>query len=50
MLFDILRSKEMYDIETMPIDRVLNKKQFIEKSCKKCAPKARPDTLYNFGK
>ena len=32
----------MYGIETLPIDRVLNKEHFYEKSCRKCAPKASP--------
>ena len=32
----------MYGIETLPIDRVLNKEHFYEKSCRKFAPKAIP--------
>ena len=29
----------MYDIETLSIDRVLNEENFMEKSCRKYAPK-----------
>ena len=32
----------MYDIETLSIDRVLNKEHFMEKSCRKYAPKVSP--------
>ena len=38
------------DIETLSIDRVLNKEHFIEKSCRKCAPKASPRSLFNIAK
>ena len=30
------------DIETLSIDGELNKELFMEKSCRKCAPKANP--------
>ena len=40
----------MYDIETLSIDRKLNKEHFMEKSCRKCVPKAIPRRLFNFGK
>ena len=39
-----------YSIETLSIDRVLNTEHFYRKSCKKCAPKASPGSLFNFGK
>ena len=32
--------KKKYGIKTLPIDRVLNKEYFMDKSCRKCAPKA----------
>ena len=38
------------DIETLSIDRVLNKEHFYGKSCKKCAPEANPRILFNFTK
>ena len=34
--------KEKFDIKTLSIDRVLNKKHFYGKSCRKYAPKASP--------
>ena len=39
-----------YEIETLSIDRVLNRKNFMEKSCRKCALKLSPRPLLNFGK
>ena len=39
-----------YDIQTLSVDRVLNKEHFYGKSCRKCTPKASPRTLFNFGK
>ena len=45
-----LENEKMYDIETLSIDRVLNKENFMEKSSRKCAPKATPRFLFNFGK
>ena len=39
-----------YDIENLSIDRVLNTEHFMEKSCRKCAPKASPRPLFNFAK
>ena len=41
-----LEKEKRYDIETLSIDRALNK----EKSCRKCAPKASPKPIFNFGK
>ena len=40
----------MYDIETFSIDGVSDKEHFKEKSCRKCAAKAGPRPLSNFGK
>ena len=45
-----LEKEKSYDIETLSIDRVLNKKNVYGKSCRKCAPKASPRPLFNFGK
>ena len=39
-----------YDIETLSIDRVLNKEHFYGKLCRKCASEASPGPLSNFGK
>ena len=36
------------DIETLSIDRELNKEHFMEKSCRKCSSKASPRPLFNF--
>ena len=33
------------DIETLSIDRQLNKEHFYGKSCRKCAPKLAPDPI-----
>ena len=38
------------DIETLSIDRELNKEHFYIKSCRKCAPKASLRPLFNFAK
>ena len=38
------------DIETLSIDRVINKKLFMVKVCGKCAPKTSLKSLFNFGK
>ena len=38
------------DIETFSIDRELNKEHFMQKSCRKCAPKASSRPLLNFAK
>ena len=35
----------LYDIETLFIDRVLDKEHFYEKSCRKYAPKVSPDSF-----
>ena len=40
----------MCDIETLSMDRELNKENFYGKSCRKCGPKARPRPLFNFDK
>ena len=40
----------MCDIETLSIDRVLNKNIFMEKSCRKYAPKASLGPLFDVGK
>ena len=45
-----LEKEKRYDIKTLTIDRVLNRKHFLEKSCRKCAPKASTRFLFNFGK
>ena len=45
-----LETEKRYDTKTLSIDRVLNKEHFVEKSCRKCAPKASPRSLFNFGK
>ena len=45
-----LEKEKRYDIETLFIDRVLNKEHFMEKSCRECAPKVSPRPLFNFGK
>ena len=37
--------EKRYSKETLSIDRVLNKKHFMEKLCRKCAPKASPRPL-----
>ena len=39
-----------YDIETLSIDRVLNKKHFMKKTCRKCASIASPKPLSTFAK
>ena len=45
-----LEKKIRCDMQTFSIDRDLNKEQFrkIEKSCRKCAPKASHRPLFNF--
>ena len=45
-----LEKEKNYDIETFSIDGVSDKKKLIKKSCRKCAVKASPRPLYNFGK
>ena len=45
-----LGKERRYDIETLPIDRVLNKEHLYGKSCRKCAPKPSPRPLINFRK
>ena len=46
-----LENEIMCDIETLSIDRVVNTEQFfMEKSCRKCAPKASLRLLFNFAK
>ena len=40
----------MYDNETLSIDRVLNKKHFYGKICKKCVPRPSPRPLLSFDK
>ena len=42
--------EKRYDIKTLSIDRVLNEEHFMEKSCRKYAPKASSRSLFNFGK
>ena len=44
-----LGKEKRYDIETLPDDRVLNKNIFMEKSCRKCVPKASRRPPFNFG-
>ena len=38
------------DIENLSFDRVLSTEHFYKKTCRKCAPKASPRTLFNFSK
>ena len=49
-----LEKETRCDIETLSIDRELNKKHgkmgFMEKSCRKCSPKGSPRSLFNFAK
>ena len=45
-----LEKEKRYDIETLAIDTVLIRNIFMEKSCRKCAPKASPRPLFYFGK
>ena len=45
-----LEKEKSYDIETLSIDRVLNKEHFYGKIIRKCAPKASPGPLFYFGK
>ena len=45
-----LEKEKRYNTETFSIDTVLNKEHFMEKSCRKCAPKASPRLLFNFDK
>ena len=45
-----LEKEKSYDIETLSIDRVLNKEHFYGKIIRKCAPKASPEPLFYFGK
>ena len=37
-------------METLAIDRELNKEPFMEKPCRKCEPEASPTPLFNFAK
>ena len=45
-----LEKEKRYDIETLAIDTLLNKEHFMEKSCRKYAPKASPRSFFYFGK
>ena len=45
-----IEKQKWYDVETLPIDRVLNKEIYMEKSSRKFAPKASPSPLFNFCK
>ena len=38
----------MYVIKTFLIDKKLNKKHFVEKSCRKCAPKFSSRPIFQF--
>ena len=42
--------EKRHDIETLSIDRVLNKEHLHKKPCRKYAPKANSRPLFNFGK
>ena len=44
-----LEKEKCYDIETLSVYRVINRSIFMEKSCRKCALKASPRSLFNFG-
>ena len=44
-----LENRKRYNIETLSIDKVL-RNIFTEKSCRKCASKDSPTSLFNFGK
>ena len=48
--FRHLEMAKRYDIETLSIDRVLNKEHFYLKIMQKWAPKASPRPLFYFGK
>ena len=39
-----------YDIETLLVDKILNKYIFMKKSCRKRTPKASPKFPFNFCK
>ena len=43
------RKKKRYDIETLSVDRVLNKERFYGKSYMKYTPEASRRSLFNFG-
>ena len=45
-----LGKEKRYDIETLSIDRVLNKQNFYGKTCRKCTAKASPKPFFDFGK
>ena len=45
-----LEKQKICYTESLPIDRVLCKEHFIEKSCRNYVPKASPGPLFNFGK
>ena len=45
-----LEKEKRYDIETLSIDRVLNKEHFMDKLFRKCAPKSSSRPLFYFGK
>ena len=40
--------EKRYDIETLSIDRILNKNIFMKKLCRKCIPKASLKFPFNF--
>ena len=45
-----LEKEKRYDIEALSLDRVLNKEDVMEKSCRKFAPEASPRPLFHFVK
>ena len=45
-----LEKEKRYHIKTLSIDRVISRNIFMEKSYRKCAQKASPRPLFNFGK
>ena len=45
-----LEKEKRYEIETLSIDIELIRNIFTKKSCRKCASKASPKPLFNFGK
>ena len=50
ILFDIFRRKKGMTLKLCSLIKYQIKNIFIEKSCRKCAAKADPRPLYNFGK
>ena len=45
-LVSYLEKENRYGIETLSVDTVLNEEHFMEKACRKCAPKVSPRPLF----